>query len=89
MKTKPLPPLNPQTREPMKAEDLYPIFARECSDQELNMTDRWIPIPDEVREMYKVLPLHPACARLRSGESPRHIGTYIFQKRKRVAYGFP
>ncbi len=53
MKTKPLPPLNPQTREPMKAKDLYPIFARECSDQELNMTDRWIPIPDEVREMYK------------------------------------
>ncbi len=53
MKTKPLPPLNPQTREPMKAEDLYPIFSRECSDQELNMTDRWIPIPDEVREMYK------------------------------------
>jgi len=53
MKTKPLPPLNPQTREPMKAEDLYPIFARECSDKELNMTDRWIPIPDEVREMYK------------------------------------
>ena len=53
MKTKPLPPLNPQTREPMKAEDLYPIFARECSDQELNMTDRWIPIPAEVREMYK------------------------------------
>lgn len=53
MKIKPLPPLNPQTREPMKAEDLYPIFARECSDQELNMTDRWIPIPDEVREMYK------------------------------------
>ena len=37
----------------MKAEDLYPIFARECCDQELNMTDRWIPIPDEVREMYK------------------------------------
>lgn len=53
MKTKPMPPLNPQTREPMKAEDLYPIFARECCDQELNMTDAWIPIPDEVREMYK------------------------------------
>ncbi len=53
MKTKPLPPLNPQTREPMKAKDLYPIFARECSDQELNMTDRWIPIPDEDREMDK------------------------------------
>ncbi|MDE6037573.1 MAG: TrpB-like pyridoxal phosphate-dependent enzyme, partial [Duncaniella sp.] len=53
MKTKPMPLLNPATREPMKAEDLYPIFARECCDQELNMTDRWIPIPEEVREMYK------------------------------------
>lgn len=53
MPVKPLPPLNPQTREPMKAEDLYPIFARECCDQELNTTDRWIPIPEEVREMYK------------------------------------
>ena len=40
MPVKPLPPLNPQTREPMKAEDLYPIFARECCDQELNTTDR-------------------------------------------------
>lgn len=53
MKTKPLPPLHPVTREPMKAEDLYPIFAKECSNQELNMTDAWIPIPEEVREMYK------------------------------------
>ncbi|WP_297067710.1 TrpB-like pyridoxal phosphate-dependent enzyme [uncultured Duncaniella sp.] len=53
MPVKPLPPLNPQTREPMKAEDLYPIFARECCDQELNTTDRWIQIPDEVRDMYK------------------------------------
>ncbi|WP_286085073.1 TrpB-like pyridoxal phosphate-dependent enzyme, partial [Duncaniella freteri] len=53
MKTKPQPPLNPVTRQPMKAEDLYPIFAKECSNQELNMTDRWIPIPEEVREMYK------------------------------------
>ncbi|MDE6393958.1 MAG: TrpB-like pyridoxal phosphate-dependent enzyme, partial [Duncaniella sp.] len=53
MTTKPLTPLNPATREPMKAEDLYPIFARECCDQEMNMTDRWIHIPEEVREMYK------------------------------------
>ena len=27
MKTKPLPPLNPQTHEPMKEEDFYPLFA--------------------------------------------------------------
>ena len=35
MVNKPLPPLNPVTHEPMKAEDLYPIFSKACSDQEL------------------------------------------------------
>ena len=30
MPTKPLPPLNPKTKEPMTAEDLYPVFAKEC-----------------------------------------------------------
>lgn len=28
MKNKPMPPLNPATREPLKPEDLYPIFAK-------------------------------------------------------------
>jgi pyridoxal-phosphate dependent TrpB-like enzyme len=53
MKTKPMPPLNPATREPLKAEDLYPIFAEELCRQELNQTDTWIDIPEPVREMYK------------------------------------
>lgn len=53
MTTKPMPPLNPATRQPLKAEDLYPSFAEECCRQELNTTDRWIPIPEEVREKYK------------------------------------
>lgn len=51
MKTKPMPPLNPATREPLKAEDLYPIFAEELCRQELNQTDTWIDIPEPVREM--------------------------------------
>ena len=29
MPVKPMPPLNPATKEPLKAEDLYPIFAEE------------------------------------------------------------
>ena len=29
MKTKPMPPLNPKTKEALKPEDLYPIFAKE------------------------------------------------------------
>ncbi len=53
MVNKPLPMLNPATKEPVKAEDLYPLFAKELAQQELNRTDRWIDIPEEVREMYK------------------------------------
>ncbi|WP_276865501.1 TrpB-like pyridoxal phosphate-dependent enzyme [Mediterranea massiliensis] len=53
MVNKPMPPLNPATRQPLKAEDLYPIFAKELCHQELNQTDPWIEIPEEVRDMYK------------------------------------
>ena len=42
MPNKPMPPLNPATKEPLKPEDLYPIFAEEVSRQELNQTDAWI-----------------------------------------------
>ena len=55
MTTKPMPPLNPATHQPLTPEDLYPIFAKELCRQELNQTDRWIEIPDAVREMYKYL----------------------------------
>lgn len=53
MPNKPLPPLNPVTHEPMTAEDFYPLFSKAVSDQELNTTDAWIDIPEEVRDMYK------------------------------------
>jgi len=53
MVNKPLPPIHPGTKQPLKAEDLYPIFAKELCQQELNTTDAWIDIPEEVREMYK------------------------------------
>lgn len=53
MPNKPQPPLNPRTKAPLSPEDLYPIFSKECSNQELNQTDAWIEIPEEVREKYK------------------------------------
>ena len=59
MENKPLPPLNPKTKEPLKPEDLYPLFAKGLVDQEMNQTDAWIEIPEEVRDMYKI------CVRLR------------------------
>ena len=52
MKNKPLPILNPQTKQPLKEEDLYPLFSKGVSHQEMNTTDTWIEIPDEVRELY-------------------------------------
>ena len=56
MPNKPLPFLHPATKQPLKPEDLYPIFCKACADQELNQTDEWIPSTAAVCR----LPLHPA-----------------------------
>lgn len=53
MPNKPMPMLDPATREPVTLEQLSEIFSVECCRQELNLTDRWIDIPEEVREKYK------------------------------------
>ena len=53
MVNKPLPILHPGTKQPMKAEDLYPIFAKELCHQELDQEHAWIDIPEEIRDKYK------------------------------------
>ena len=76
MPTKPRPILNPQTKQPYKEEELYPLFAKEVVKQELNTTDRWIEIPDEVREMYKIwrpTPLVRARGLEKLLDTPAHI----------------
>ena len=76
MKTKPMPPLNPKTKEALKPEDLYPIFAKELCKQELNQTDAWIEIPEAVREMYKYYrstPLVRAYGLEKALGTPAHI----------------
>lgn len=40
MPNKPMPLKNPVTGEPMRAEDLFPIFCQECSRQELNQNNQ-------------------------------------------------
>ena len=54
MKNKPAPLLNPATHEPMKFEDLRAVFCDELIKQELDDTTAYIPIPDEIREFYKM-----------------------------------
>ncbi|GAP72467.1 tryptophan synthase beta chain like [Candidatus Symbiothrix dinenymphae] len=76
MKNKPMPLLHPGTKQAMTPEDLYPIFAQEVSKQELNQTDAWLPIPDEVREQYKVYrttPLVRAYGLEKALDTPAHI----------------
>ena len=76
MPNKPLPPIHPATHAPMTAEDLYPIFAKELCHQELNATDQWIDIPEEVRDMYKFYrstPLVRAYGLEQALDTPAHI----------------
>lgn len=76
MVNKPLPPLNPATKQPLKAEDLYPIFAEELCRQEMNQEDAWIEIPQEVRDMYKYYrstPLVRAYGLEKALGTPAHI----------------
>jgi len=48
------PPLNPSTRSPIGPEDLSRLFPKELIRQEVSM-DRYIDIPEEVREAYMLL----------------------------------
>src|SRR5574344_843262 len=76
MINKPMPLLNPATKQPLKPEDLFPIFAKECSKQELDQEHQWIDIPEEVREMYKYYrstPLVRAYGLEKALGTPAHI----------------
>ena len=54
MVNKPAPLLHPETHQPMTAEDLAGVFCDELIRQELDDTTAYIPIPDEIRDFYKM-----------------------------------
>lgn len=54
MKVKPAPLLNPATLRPMTADDLRPVFCDELIAQELDDTTEYFPIPEEIRNFYKM-----------------------------------
>ena len=54
MKNKPAPLLNPGTGKPLTAEELTPIFCEELVRQELDNDTAFFPIPDEIRDFYKM-----------------------------------
>src|SRR5690606_6633833 len=49
----PSPPLHPGTGEPVTPDDLAPLFPMEIIRQEVSQ-ERWIAIPEEVREIYRL-----------------------------------
>lgn len=53
MPNKPLPALDPQTKQPVTEESLCRIFGEELVRQELS-TERFIEIPEEVQDLYKI-----------------------------------
>ena len=76
MKNKPLPMINPQTKKPITVDEMTGLFNRACSEQELNQTDAWIEIPEEVRDLYKSYrstPLVRAYGLEKALDTPAHI----------------
>ena len=54
MKNKPAPLVNPGTGKPMGFDDLRPVFCDELIEQELDNDTPYIPIPQEIRDFYKM-----------------------------------
>ena len=76
MPHKPQPMLNPATHKPVTEDEMAALFCRECVRQEMNMTDRWIEIPEKVREFYtyyRSTPLVRAYGLEKALDTPAHI----------------
>ena len=54
MINKPAPLIHPGTHQPMTLEELSGVFCEELCKQELNNTDQFIPIPQEILDFYKM-----------------------------------
>ena len=76
MKTKPAPLLNPATHEPMTLDELSGVFCRELAQQELDCDTPYLPIPQEIRDfyrMYRPSPLVRAYCLEKKLNTPAHI----------------
>jgi len=69
------PPIHPATHQPIGPEMLAPLFPRALIEQEVS-AERWIEIPDEVRDVYRqwrVTPLYRARRLERALDTPAKI----------------
>jgi tryptophan synthase beta chain len=75
----PAPVLHPATGKPVGPDDLLPLFPMGLILQEVS-AERWIPVPEEVRELYK---LHRPTPLFRARRLEQAIGT-----RSRIYYKY-
>ncbi len=71
----PQPVLNPVTKEPVTPDFLNVLFPMNLIQQEIS-TDRWVEIPEPVREIYKLwrpTPMHRALRLEKTLDTPAHI----------------
>ena len=75
MKNKPAPLLNPATGQPMTAQELEGVFCKELVEQELDNDNAYIPIPQEIRDFYKMYRPSPGPGLLpgREAQTPAKI----------------
>ena len=76
MKKKPAPLLNPVTKQPITEDELSEVFCRELARQELDDTNPYIDIPQEIRDFYKMYrpaPLVRAYCLEKKLGTPAHI----------------
>jgi tryptophan synthase beta chain len=79
------PPLHPGTLQPVGPDDLAPLFPMEVIKQEVAQ-ERWIPIPEEVRDVYRLwrpTPLYRAHRLERALDLPERVR--IFYKYEGVS----
>ncbi|MCC7462400.1 MAG: TrpB-like pyridoxal phosphate-dependent enzyme [Gammaproteobacteria bacterium] len=75
MPHKPLPPLHPGTKQPIGPDALAPLFPMELIQQEV-ASERWVPIPEEVRDVYTLwrpTPLYRAYSFEKALDTPARI----------------
>ena len=72
MKEAPDPMLNPATGKPAAEEELYPVFCKKLAHIELDDETRFVDIPEEVQEVYKIYRPAPLC---RAYSLERQLGT--------------
>ncbi len=76
------PPLHPGTKQPVTLQDMTAIFPENLVAQEMT-TERWVEIPEPVREIYAMWRPTPLLRAVRLGEGAANAGAHLFQVRRR------